>query len=179
MIKFLYGGLGTFGIILLLIIPMLLFSSLNPISQLNNINSATSEFGINVKNWQSKYMLFHSTQSVSSSTNVADYSILQTMDAFKVSTQETMQKISLLPYADDYWNPNDKVLFKLNEYLNIKTSLTSNVTFYFKTNFYRTYPATALVVTYQSIIQLSNDQRDQIRMGISQCKSQSFSVAKA
>ena len=117
--KFFEGFCAFIGMILLLIIPLFLFSGLNPIAQSNPVKSIEVSFGINSN--MNYFNLFHTTHiyKMIEGKNLANSSFmaLNFEDYYQVDLTN-VQMINVLSYSDTTWNPTPQAREKLAQYLN-------------------------------------------------------------
>jgi len=138
--KFLFSSIGLFVIILLIVGPMIVFSSLNPIAQDNKITGASISFGIYANQRINTFELFSTSQIVSlediNSTRFVNES-LNRVDDIKTASLGSIQIVEMQKYPDNEWRPTNQAKAALLRYLN--SSETDEVKFYLGFSFRRNY----------------------------------------
>eukprot|EP01022_Parablepharisma_sp_SALTPOND_P021454 TRINITY_DN424_c0_g1_i1.p1 TRINITY_DN424_c0_g1~~TRINITY_DN424_c0_g1_i1.p1 ORF type:complete len:2708 (-),score=170.36 TRINITY_DN424_c0_g1_i1:63-8186(-) len=138
--KFLVSSSGLFAIILLIVGPMIIFSSLNPIAQDNKITGAAIAFGIYVNQQINTFELFSTSQIVSlmdmNSTRFIKEG-LHRVDEIKTANLNSIQIVEMQKYSDTEWRPTTQAKDLLLKYLN--SSTTEETKFYLSYSFRRNY----------------------------------------
>ncbi|EAR86334.2 transmembrane protein, putative (macronuclear) [Tetrahymena thermophila SB210] len=105
--KFFMGWVFLLAILLLLFGPMILFSSLNPSTQLNNITNASFEMGLQINGQSGNYYQFYQNGNIGNLKSVASSStnmdIYQNITAISQASPSQFQQFSLYSSSDVNW----------------------------------------------------------------------------
>ena len=120
--KVLMGGILSFGLVIVLIFPLILFSSLNPTNKLNNLTNADLKVEINFiyrNGINKKYLLFENTKPQSiESINSSEFAYYNYSDSFytKNFPKEQIQTVIFSEENERNWElsrPQIESLIKL------------------------------------------------------------------
>lgn len=152
--KFFKGCCFLFGIILCILAPLIIFSSLNPIVFSNPLKEISLSVGIETGNSNfydlSTVSIITTKESVSSSQwNDENFNEVNELSA---SDRSLMEKIVLSPYSDNYWEASNNSVSSL---CNILNTTSSGIFLQAKYKFTREYPNSQQVVYSKDSAKLS------------------------
>ncbi len=149
------GGVLSFGLVFILVVPLMLFSSLNPLNQLNNLTSADLkvELSFNYKNKLMKnYTIFQNSkpQSIESISeddmNIYNYSKSTSTKNFP---REQIQTVTFFEENDRNWDLTRPHIDSLIDLINKRNNTENNeneivsIDLVIDYSFYRLLPAEA------------------------------------
>ena len=159
-IKFLLGGCGLILLLLLIIIPMILFSSLNPAAHKNNISGAMVNFGVDVNEGMNYFELFETTHVTTLTDSLSqllfDTYDLKNIEVFNTEEREDMQLTIMQPFSDRLWLPTPQVWERLNQHLNPDYINRNILQWSLKVTFNRPVSSNIYIYIYISIRQAGN-----------------------
>jgi len=157
--KFGNGLLIFLALVLVLFGPLLLFSSANPVSSSNNVQSAQLSLSIVAPNGEFELL---SISSVSSNTQIRDpaYADMKTLRLVDENDKITnIQNLTMVRYSDDYWKISPPSLAALQASLqDPDVAMSARLTY----SFTRPGPANYRTVHGQHAIDLSNENCQQL-----------------
>ncbi len=171
--KYSLSCIGITLIILLVIGPMIIFSSLNPIAQGNKITGATVTFGIYANQMASNFQLFSTSQIVSlTDMNSTKFSQegLNKVDSVKTLDQTLMQSVIMQQYADTEWRPTSQAKNGLLNYLDPDSTITNEIKFYLGFAFNRPYDSEYAKSQFAFTKSIDLTVRSSLLYAISKCK---------
>jgi len=173
-IKYSFSILGMLAFIFLIVGPMALFSSLNPMSEYNNINGAQIFFGMRVNNEINSFNLFSGSQ-VLSLTQIAKSRFrelnLNRVDEIKSAEIDIIQEVEMQGYSDSEWQPTPQAKKLLLAYLN-STSI-DRVSFYLSYSFKRSYQPKYTARTSPFLQDINSTTKEGLYNAISSCSNYS------
>ncbi|CAI2386722.1 unnamed protein product [Moneuplotes crassus] len=156
--------LGIPGILFclgLILAPLIIFSSLNPIAELNLVKGAGIELNIELEEGKSLYNLFATTvaNEIRNLTE-EEFGLLnfRKYKELRISDHSLYQRVEMLPYSDRIWNLSPPAIRKMKEYFEkaMKTN-SSEAAIALEYSFNRKYPSGPTKLYYKKrIMDLDN-----------------------
>ena len=128
----------------LILAPLIIFSSLNPISEMNLVKGAGIELNIELEEGKSLYNIF-STTVANEIRNITEdeFSLLnfRRYKELRVSDHSLYQRIEMLPYSDKIWSLSPPAIRKMKDHFEqaMKTNF-SDAAISLEYSFNRQYP---------------------------------------
>lgn len=117
--KIIYGCSGLVFCLGLILAPLVIFSSLNPIAELNLVKGAGIELNIELEEGKSLYNIF-STTVANEIRNLTEeeFSLLsfKKYKELRVSDHSLYQRIEILPYSDKVWSLSPPAIRKMRDH---------------------------------------------------------------
>lgn len=142
--KVVYGCSGLLFCLGLILAPLIIFSSLNPIAELNLVKGAGIELNIELEEGRSLYNVF-STSVANEIRNLTEeeFSLLnfRKYKELRVSDVSLYQRVEMLPYSDKIWSLSPPAIRKMRDHFEhaMKTNY-SDAAISLEISFNRKYP---------------------------------------
>ncbi|KAL4512199.1 hypothetical protein ABPG72_005201 [Tetrahymena utriculariae] len=137
--KFFMGWVLLLAILLLIFGPMILFSSLNPSTQLNNITNASFQMGLQINGQSGNYYQFYQNGNIgnlkavaSSNTNMDIY---QNISAIAQASPSQFQQFSLYSSSDVNWQLSVPSIAEIKQTLQNQIQGISNIQIQFSVRY--------------------------------------------
>ncbi|KAL4474993.1 hypothetical protein ABPG74_001689 [Tetrahymena malaccensis] len=191
--KFFMGWVFLLAILLLIFGPMILFSSLNPSTQLNNITNASFEMGLQINGQSGNYYQFYQNGNIGNLKTVAssntNMDIYQNISAIAQASASQFQQFSLYSSSDVNWQLSVPSIAEIQQTLqnqiqgrtniqiqfSVRYNIQRNVTSLSSQDNTFLYPVNTKNI-YDKSTSLTQQQVEQLLNLINDCNSQAMEL---